>query len=110
MGADVVVAVDVLPDYHLNQPGKPLVEPMFNLPLMPDFMAGLYDVELIMISAISYWRLRANPPDVMIRPKLPPDIGLLVGFDRAAEIIEAGMQAAEEALPKLREVKSGLQP
>jgi NTE family protein len=50
---------------------------------------------------ISRSRLAGDPPDVMIAPKLA-QIGLFE-FHRAAECIELGRQAAERALPDIRE-------
>ena len=47
-------------------------------------------------------RLAGDPPDVTIRPDLG-HIGLLE-FDRAAEAIEAGARAAEDAIAELRAV------
>jgi NTE family protein len=51
---------------------------------------------------ISRSRLAGDPPDVMICPKLG-GVGLFE-FHRAAEIIDLGRQAAERALPDLREL------
>ncbi|MCB0359327.1 MAG: hypothetical protein KDD44_06815, partial [Bdellovibrionales bacterium] len=45
-------------------------------------------------------RLREHPADLVVRPAVGP-IGLL-DFHRGPEGIEAGEQAAEEALPQLR--------
>jgi NTE family protein len=47
-------------------------------------------------------RLAGDPPDVTIRPDLG-HIGLLE-FDRAAEAIDAGARAAEDAIAELRAV------
>jgi NTE family protein len=47
-------------------------------------------------------RLAGDPPDVTIRPDLG-HIGLLE-FDRAAEAIDAGAHAAEDAIAELRAV------
>ena len=46
-------------------------------------------------------RLASDPPDIVIAPK----IGhlTLLEFDRADELIKRGEEAAEEALPKIRE-------
>jgi NTE family protein len=57
-------------------------------------------------------RLAAEPPDVLIAPKLG-HIGS-AEFDRAAEMIDLGYQAAEEAIPDIREAlrvtSYGLEP
>ena len=51
---------------------------------------------------ISRARLAADPPDVMIAPRLG-HIGYLE-FHRAAECIAAGQDAARQAVPRIREV------
>ena len=51
---------------------------------------------------ISRSRLAGDPPDVMISPRLGP-IGLFE-FHRAAECVELGRQAAQRALPEIRDV------
>ena len=58
-----------------------------------------------MISAITHERLKENPPDVLSRPEIPPEVTLLYGFSRAAEIVAAGEKAAEAALPEIRRMK-----
>ena len=62
-----------------------------------DVMGGAID---IMQAHIARARLAGEPPHVLIRPFLP-DIGTF-DFDRGAEIIEAGREAAEAALPHIR--------
>jgi hypothetical protein len=57
---------------------------------------------MIMISALTEYRLRDNPPDVLIRPALPADMDVFVGFERPAVAIAAGELAAEAALPQIR--------
>ena len=55
-----------------------------------------------MIARLTEIGLRETPPELLIRPAIPLDITMFLGFPRAAEIIRAGEQAAEEALPLLR--------
>lgn len=40
-------------------------------------------------------------PDLVLRPRIPPDITMFLGFTRADELIAAGEAAAEEILPEL---------
>jgi NTE family protein len=47
-------------------------------------------------------RLAGDPPDIMIGPKLSR-MGLFE-FHRASELIELGRQAAERAVPDIREL------
>jgi NTE family protein len=51
---------------------------------------------------ISRSRLAGDPPDLVIAPKTSM-VGLFE-FHRATECIELGRQAAERALPEIREI------
>jgi hypothetical protein len=53
-----------------------------------------YNVQLIMISALTEMRLRESQPEILIRPALPDDLGLFTGFDRPNVAIAAGEEAA----------------
>jgi NTE family protein len=100
MGAELIIAVDVMPDYSGNVPGEePLVLPL-DPPLMPEFMQELFNVEYIMISALTAFRLAQTPPHLLVRPTLPQSVDLLIGFERAEEVIEAGLVATREALAR----------
>lgn len=55
----------------------------------------------IILDRMGRSRLAAEPPDVMIAPKLG-HIGS-AEFDRAAEMIDLGYEAAQEAIPDIRE-------
>jgi len=54
-----------------------------------------------MVSALTDFRLKLSPPDVLIRPELPADMDLFIGFHRPKVAIEAGERAAEAALPQI---------
>jgi len=56
----------------------------------------------VMMAEISRRRLAEAHPEVIIRPAIPPDVTVLTGFPRAAEVIAAGEEAAQEALPYIR--------
>jgi NTE family protein len=102
LGDGPVVAVDVLPSFAENAPGRPALESGLQLSLGPAYLRETYNVLMIMIAAITDERLLHAPPDLLIRPTLPPDVTLLVGFSRADEIITSGEVAAEAALPGIR--------
>ncbi len=68
----------------------------------PGIASVMMDAFNITQDRISRSRLAGDPPDVMICPKLG-GVGLFE-FHRAAEIIDLGRQAAERALPDLREL------
>jgi NTE family protein len=101
LGADYVIAVDVLPDFRQNQPGLPPVVQPIKPPRTPLPWHGLWHIELIMISAITSYALQLHAPDLVIRPELPVDMDVLLGFDRPQVAIAAGERAAEEALPSI---------
>ncbi len=102
LGADVVVAVNVLPDFSKNQPGKPPTTVALEPSYLPKGARDLWHVEMVMISAMTRFRLDLFKPEILIEPILPADISLLYGFHRAEEAILHGEQAAEQALPALR--------
>ena len=102
LGAEKVIAVDVLPNFSLNQPGQDPVVPPLKTKKVPKAYRQLWHVELVMIAALTEYRLKESAPDVIIRPDLPVDMDLLLSFDRPQEAIECGVQAAEAALPQIR--------
>jgi predicted acylesterase/phospholipase RssA len=69
---------------------------------MPKAYRQLWHVELVMIAALTEFRLKESMPEVIIRPDLPVDMDLLLSFDRPREAIVCGEQAAEAALPQIR--------
>ena len=126
LGADVIIAValdqDIALRHHLPEPagGDPLEALVDYLPgflagplrrILPevsraerapgyvDVVTGAID---IMQAQITRARLAGEPPHVLIRPLLP-DIGTF-DFDRGEEIIAAGREAAQAALPHIRRV------
>ena len=107
MGATHTIAVDVLPTFSRNVPGQQPVETGLQLAFAPRQISEIYQVLMIMIAAQSENRLRQYPPDLLIRPALPPSVTLLAGFNRAAELIAAGEEATEAALPAIRELLAG---
>lgn len=102
LGGEFVIAVDVLPSFGVNQPGQPPVVPQLSPRFMPRAYQDLWHIEMIMISALTEFRLRDVPPDVLIRPQLPADMDVFIGFERPAVAIAAGEAAAEAALPQIR--------
>lgn len=104
MGAEVVIAVDVLPDFSRNQPGEaPEVKPIKPVG-MPRAYGELWHVLFIMISAMTNQRLAEARPEVLIRPALPADMDIFTSFDRPNVAIQAGEEATRAMLERLREV------
>ncbi len=126
LGADVIIAVALDQEIALRHrlPEQPEGDPLETLAeYLPGFLAqplrrilpevtrgerapGYVDVVTgaidIMQAQITRARLAGEPPHVLIRPLLP-HIGTF-DFDRGAEIIDAGREAARAALPHIRRV------
>jgi len=101
LGADIVIAVDVLPNFCQNEPGEiPVVRPLKHR-FLPNFAQETYNIQLIMISAITEMRMKQAKPEILIRPDLPEDLGLFTGFDKTSEAIAAGEAAAEAVLSQI---------
>jgi len=106
LGADVVVAVDVLPFFRENRlDEEPLVEPL-ELRLVPMAVRDLWQATFVTIAALTDCNLKRAKPEVIIRPTLPADVTLLAGFKRAEELIAAGADAARAAAPTIRRALS----
>lgn len=101
LGEAPVVAVDVLPSFSENWPGQPPSETGLQFGFVPGGLQDVYSTLMIMIAALTEYRLALYPPDLLLRPILPGDVGLLVGFHRADELIAAGERAAEAVLPQI---------
>lgn len=109
LGADVVVAVDVLPYFPDPDSGDDegpvemaaAATPM-ELPLAPPGLRDVWEAAFIAVAALTEHNLRRSRPDVVVRPVFPPNITLLTGYTRAEESIAAGEAAMEAALPALR--------
>jgi NTE family protein len=102
LGAEKIIAVDVLPNFRVNQPGQDPIVPPLKTKKVPKAYRQLWHVELVMIAALTEFRLRESRPEVIIRPDLPVDMDLLLSFDRPQEAVACGVQAAEAALPQIR--------
>ncbi len=104
MGADCVIAVDVhiCPQNQAlwSDPKKHLHWP---IPL-PEFFNDFYLSELIMVAELTRYQLAAAQPDVIIQPRISPEISVLFGFHRAKEIIRAGELAAQEKLEAIQAI------
>lgn len=102
LGAQKVIAADVLPNFGRNVPGEPVQVPALTPPLFPVVGRDVWQVIFLSISALTERRLDEASPEVVVRPTLPNDVTLLFGFTRAEELIAAGEEAARQLLPHLR--------
>jgi len=118
LGADVVVAVDVLvppqevrvsgipiPDYHERILGivkggmvSALSEEKSSSRFYPSVFGVLFQMSTIFQKRISDLSLQVNRPDVLIRPDFSPNPPC---YSNAKSGIKAGEQAARRALPKI---------
>lgn len=74
------------------------------LPFLPAFSVDAINAITVMSNAIMHYRLEQDPPDVLIQPQIPADVGILTGFTHAREVIDSGAGAMEAALPSLERV------
>jgi NTE family protein len=84
---------------RVNRPRKP------NAPGIATVMVDAFNITQ---DRIARSRLAGDPPDVMISPKLAK-LGLFE-FHRAQELIDLGRQAAERALPDIRDMIRDSEP
>jgi NTE family protein len=103
-GEGPVVAVDVSPTFPLQPPGSNDNGDKLWPAIFPQFAQDFYTAELIMVSALTRTRLQRTPPDLLIKPPIPPSISIFWGLTRAPEAIAAGEQAAIEALPNIEKL------
>lgn len=107
MGADCVIAVDVhlYPQDHKQWAGT---GGRLHWPIpLPEFFNDFYLSELIMVAEITSHRIEIARPDVIIQPRISPEISMLFGFHRAQEVIRAGEQAVRENLAAILETVAG---
>lgn len=100
-GNGPVIAVDVSPTFPLQPLGSTDNTDKLWPAIFPQFAQDFYTAELIMVSALTSARLLQTPPDLLIKPPIPPNISIFWGLTRAPEAIAAGEQAALEALPAI---------
>ncbi len=104
LGATRVIAIDVQFDPYHEKPWQDQdTPPHFPVPL-PGFFLDFYRAELIMVAEITRRRLSESCPELLLRPDIPSEITMFLGFQRVDEVIEAGEQCARQALPAIREL------
>lgn len=92
LGADFIVAVDLLHDLSGNQnfdQGKPSI------------IEIVQRTSIIAQRQLTEYKFKENPPDVAIRPHLAEV--QVMDFHKGAPIVEIGRVAAEQTLPELLE-------
>ncbi|MDY7079778.1 MAG: patatin-like phospholipase family protein [Chloroflexota bacterium] len=111
MGADVVIAVDVASDAQMVSHMTQALHRHRYIPnVLVDTIEVLWRSLGVMMEEIGRRRLAEAHPEVIIRPAIPPDVTVLTGFSRAADIIAAGEEAAREALPNIQALLPTTEP
>jgi NTE family protein len=103
MGADFVIAVDVMTG---SSTLSALTQALRERRYLPSGLASTFEVMArsldVMMTEINLRCLSRANPNVIIRPDIPPDVSVLLGFPRAADIIPLGEEATREALPRIK--------
>ncbi len=103
MGADIILAVDVQFNPLLEPPWQEInMRPSWPFPF-PDFFLDFYRAELLMVARLTQAHLEQVKPEFYLRPCIPQDITIFMGFTRTDEIISCGEISALELLPLLME-------
>jgi len=102
MGAEIKIAVDVnyFYDVQLSWEEKS-VAARFNA-LLPAIFQDVYQAEMIMVSAITENRLNKYKPDFLLRPNIPFNVNIFMGFNFADQIIVAGEEAAQQCVQQIQ--------
>jgi NTE family protein len=96
MGAEVVVAVDVSPDVTNME--------FWSEQHIPGIAIANWRTNAIMVSNFTAAKLRKAHTDIVIRPRINPQITTLSGFRYAEELVDAGAKATLDVLPDLRKL------
>ena len=103
LGAEVVIAVDVEPD-----PQDPTHARFTSSRWMPEGLtrtfATMDEAISLLLAKVQESYLHEYPPDICFRPEIPAGINVLSGYNRVDELIRAGENCAEAALPELNKV------
>ncbi len=99
---DFILAIDVhLNDHNPINPENASRGHHLPVPI-PEFVSDFYRSAMIMMNALTQTNLSLDPPDMLIRPRIPKDVSLFSGFQKANEVIRVGEEAMLEALPELQ--------
>ncbi|MBN1483251.1 MAG: patatin-like phospholipase family protein [Chloroflexia bacterium] len=99
LGAEVVVAVDVSLDIHDDAAWEKVD--------LPPLLRTLWRADAITVAALTAARLDRVDPQVILRPQVRSEVATLSGFKHAEDVIAAGRDAAEQALPQIRALLQG---
>ena len=100
--ADVIMAVDCQDISSMETPWQDMPDKPLWMAALPDWVWDLYRSNLVMVSEISRLKLEATKPDILLIPKINPEITMLMGFMKAHEAIQTGEDATREIIPELK--------
>ena len=105
LGAERVIAVDVCP----RGSSCPVGDEDDGTSLLPGpRLVSMIQKGLdLMVAALTDLRLEQSPPDVLLRPAIPPHVSTFAGFTHISECIAAGEAAVRDAEDELRLVFEG---
>ncbi len=103
LGAEVVIAVEVSPTFPREVELEDIEKYHPLSPFFPRFAEDFYQSALIMTAILTRDCLEQNKPDFLLRPEMPDDLSIFMGFPRAAEAIAAGEQAARSIVPMIKQ-------
>ena len=109
MGAEVVIAVDI--GAGMDDLGDLLDSSSWRSRFLPHLNLALGTLSrsvAIMRQHLRQAKLQASPPDLLIRPDIPPGITTFRGFSQAAACMAAGERATEAALPLISAHLAGI--
>ena len=101
LGAQVVIAVCVTPQYPRDEIPTKSLKTRLLPPIFPRFSEEIYRAAMVMSAEITRIRLQEAQPEVVLYPEIPDDLSVFLGFPRAAEVIAAGEKAAHQAFPQI---------
>lgn len=102
MGADIVLAVDVLGDAQ-NSYWETLGKKRFILGQVGGLIAVLGESLDLLFRQQRNYKLRQFPPDFLLQPPIPSEITMMTGYPYAAEVIALGEAVTRPILSDLRE-------
>jgi len=101
MGAEFVVAVDVNHIYDEDSHWAQFSATSTLTKFLPKFALDFYQAEIIMVSALTFYKLKKAKPDVLLRPPIPADVNIFLGFTHAETSIASGEIITREHISKI---------
>lgn len=104
LGPDFVIGVDVEQDPHddFNWSFQEVHKKIgFHT---PPFLKDFYRAQMIMMRKMTNEKMKLFSPSVLINPKMPGNVTMFAGFTKARELIQAGVEAAEQKMKMIEDI------